>query len=95
MAQPSVRVPMTDPRLDRALAQATEMIDDFRRLAPSITPGDAAAQQYLAGWAETIRALNTQYHHPINTCADWPSGKCAGCNAIGTFITAMLGGSDE
>ncbi|KKL22100.1 hypothetical protein LCGC14_2438810 [marine sediment metagenome] len=76
---------MADSRLEAALKRAAELVEELEGMGPT------TMSTYLAGWAEAVQALGTQYHHPIHTCADWPSGKCAGCKNIDTFCNAMLG----
>ena len=73
-------------RLDAALELAAETLEGYKELGPILGPSEEAAQEYLAGWAEAIRALANEPTRAISIQRQ---------EAITKFIKAMLGGDDE
>ena len=76
-------------RLDAALELAAETLEGYKELGPILGPSEEAAQEYLAGWAEAIRALDE--YHPLSEFGQDRSGDCSACDTQRAFIKAMLG----
>ena len=80
---------MTDPRVTEALERAAERVATMRKMYDAKYSARIEQIDALEGWAEAVEALENMNHIKRNDM------KCAGCEAIAKFITAMLGGGHD